>query len=184
MHKFINGISWQTKLVTILSACAICFALGWRVHGWKTDSSVIHTIAKQEKTRQILQQDQAKIVADGDKQEEADRAKFSVIREKINDQNDQSICFNAESLKLWNDAIGANADSYRRRVINETGSTEAATGESKEPERPNSEYVATVEQVLINAAENFETCTRNTNNHLALIEAVRGINDKMCVCSD
>lgn len=176
--------SLQTKLIAILSACAICFALGWRVHGWKTKADLATTIANQEKNRQNLQQDQANIVADGDKQEKVDRAKFSVIREKINDQNDQSICFNAESLKLWNDAISANKDSYRRRAINETGPAEAATGESKEPERPNSEYVATVEQVLINAAENFETCTRNTNNHMALIEAVRGINDKMCVCSD
>lgn len=172
------------KLILFGCILLIGFCAGWEVHDWKTKADLTTTIAKAEKTRQSLLQDQAKIVADGDKQEEADRSKFSVIREKINDQNDQSICFNAESLKLWNDAISANADSYRRRAIEETGPAEAATGESKEPERANSEYVATVEQVLINAAENFETCTRNTNNHLALIEAVRGINDKMCVCSD
>lgn len=174
----------QTKLFAILALVAVSFATGWRVHGWKTEAGVTRTIAKQEKTRQSLQQDQANIVADGDKQEKADRARFSDIREKINDQNDQSICFNAESLKLWNDAISANTDSYRRGAINEAGSIEAARGESQEPEQSNSEYVATVEQVLINAAENFETCTRNTNNHLALIEAVRSINDKMCVCNE
>lgn len=172
------------KLILFGCILLIGFCAGWEVHDWKTKAELTHTIAKQEKNRHILLQDQAKIVADGDKQEKADREKFSGIREKINDQNDQSICFNAESLKLWNDAIGANADSYRRGAINEAGTAEAATRESKEPEQSNSEYVATVEQVLSNAAENFETCTRNTNNHLALIEAVRGINDKMCVCSE
>lgn len=184
MLKFISGITWQTKLIAIISLVAIAFAAGWRVHGWKTDAGVTHAIAKQEKTRQSLQQDKVKIVSDGDKQEKTDRAKFSDIREKINDQNDQSICFNAESLKLWNDAISANQDSYRRRAIDQAGPVEAIERESDRDARENTEVVASVEQVLNNAAENFETCTRNTNKHLQLIDAVRAINDKMCVCSN
>lgn len=183
MFNWISSITWQTKLVTVISLCAIAFALGWRVHGWKTDAGVTRTIAKQEKTRQSLQQGQAKIVGNGDKQEKADRAKFSEIRGKINDKNDQSICFDAHSLKLWNDAISANTDSYRRRAVVETGSVETLEREGDRAGESDTEVVASVEQVLTNAAENFETCTRNMNKHLQLIDAVRAINDKICICN-
>lgn len=181
MFSFIKNITWQTKLVFMIAVAVVSFSAGWRVHGWKTDAAVVHAVAKQEKTRQLLQQDQATIIAKGDEQEKSDRKQFVNIREKINDQNDQSICFNAESLKLWNDAIGANQDSYRREPIIEAGTADAAQGEASE--QSNAEVVATVEQVLSNAADNFEICTRNSNKHLQLIEAVRAINDKMCVCN-
>lgn len=180
----LSNLTWQTKLVAIIALAVVSFASGWRVHSWKTDAGIVHAVAKQEKTRQSLQQGQAAILDAGDKQDKSDRAAFSKIREKINDQNDQSICFNAESLKLWNDAIGANTNSYRRRPSDQAGPSETAAGEGERSGESSGEIVATVEQVLSNAAENFETCTRNTNKHLQLIEAVKSINDKACVCSE
>lgn len=179
MLKFISGISWQTKLVTILSACAICFAFGWHVHGWKTDAGVTNTIAKVEKTRQSDEKKQADIV--GEKQESEQQVKiiYRTIREKIHDQNDQSVCFTAESLQLWNDAIGANTDIHRRKPAGEAETASATERQRDEGQ----DIVATVEDTLTNATDNFETCTDNSVKHLALIERVRSLQGKMCYCS-
>ena len=91
--KFISGISWQTKLVTILSACAICFALGWRVHGWKTDAGVTHTIAKAQKTAQKLQNAVDPIIAKKSDDIAKTEIIYRTIREKVNEKDDQRICF-------------------------------------------------------------------------------------------
>lgn len=180
MLKFINGISWQTKLVTILSACAICFALGWRVQGWKTKADLTHTIAKVEKTRHSDEKIQGNIV--NNKQEKQAEVKiiYRTIREKIHDQNDQSVCFTAESLQLWNDAIGANTDIYRRKP---SGEAETADTAERQQSETGQEIVATVEDTLTNATDNYEICTDNSVKHLALIERVRSLQGKICYCS-
>lgn len=178
MLKFISGITWQTKLVTILSACAICFALGWRVHGWKTKADLTTTIAKAEKTRHSDEKKQGDIVAKKQDTKQQVKIIYRTIREKIHDQNDQSVCFTAESLKLWNDAIGANTDLYRRKPAGE-----AKTTDTTERQDEGKDIIATVEDTLTNATDNFETCTDNSVKHLALIERVRSLQGKMCYCS-
>ena len=76
--------------------------------------------------------------------------------------------FTSDSLKLWNDSI-AGADNNR---------TEPAGEAAK-----NAAVVATVEEVLTNAAENFETCNGNAVKHNALIDKVETLKNKMCICS-
>lgn len=183
----LSEITWQTKLIAFLSACAICFALGWRVHGWKTDAGVTHTIAKVEKTRQSDEKEQGGIVDNKQKTQEAVRVVYKTIREKIYVQDDQSVCFTAESLQLWNANIAANKDIHRRKSAG--GSEAAETTEPEQEKNAGTEYesgedpVATVRDILSNATDNFEICTDNSVKHLALIDRVRSLQGKMCYCS-
>lgn len=180
MLKFISGISWQTKLVAILALVAVSFATGWCVHGWKTDAGVTSTIAKVEKTRHSDEKNQADIVNDKQEAEQQVKIIYRTIREKIHDQNDQRVCFTAESLQLWNDAIGANTDIHRRKPDGEAETTSAAETEQYQGQ----DIVATVTDTLKNATDNFEICTDNSVKHLALIERVRSLQGKMCYCSN
>lgn len=181
MLKFISGISWQTKLVAIIALAAVSFATGWRVHGWKTEAGVTHTIANAEKTRHSDEKKQGDIV--NDKQDKQAQVKiiYRTIREKINDQNDQRVCFTAESLQLWNAAIGANTDIYRREPA---GEAETADTAERQQGKTGQDLVATVEETLTNATDNFEICTDNSVKHLALIERMRSLQGKMCYCSE
>lgn len=179
MYK-LSDITWQTKLIAVLSLCAICFALGWRVHGWKTKADLPHTIAKAEKTRHSDEVEQGGIVANKQDTEQQVKIIYRTIREKIHDQNDQSVCFTAESLQLWNDAIGANTDIHRRKPAGEAETASAAEAEQYQGQ----DIVATVTDTLKNATDNFEICTDNSVKHLALIERVRSLQGKMCYCSN
>lgn len=170
MLSLITGLSWQTKLIAIGALCVASFVAGWRVHGWKTDAAQGHSIAKQEKTRQNAIVDVGKIVQDQQKQEVQTKIVYRTIRERINEKDDKRICFaDADALKLWNDAI-AGADQHRSESAAETGENEAV--------------VATVEQVLSNAADNFQICNENAIKHNALIDALEVYKGKMCVCSE
>lgn len=179
--KFLSSLTWQTKVGAILALVAISFATGWRVHGWKTDAGLTRTIAKAEKTRHSDETQQGGIVADKQNAEQQVKIIYRTIREKIHDQNDQSVCFTAESLQLWNAAIGANADIHRRKP---TGEAQAADSAERQQDQESEQgIVATVEDTLINATDNFEICTDNSVKHLALIDRVRSLQGKMCYCS-
>lgn len=168
--KLITGLSWQTKLIAIGALCVACFVAGWRVHGWKTAAAQGHSIAKQEKTRQNAIVEVDKIVQDQQKREVQTKIVYRTIRERINEKDDKRICFaDADALQLWNDAI-AGADQHRSE------SAAAAT--------ENAAVIATVEQVLSNAADNFQICNENAIKHNALIDAVNVYKGKMCVCAD
>ncbi|MDT7849904.1 hypothetical protein Q9292_09800 [Methylophilus sp. VKM B-3414] len=174
------NISWQTKLIAIAALCIASFATGWRVHGWKTKADLTHTIAKAEKTRQSDEGQQANIVTDKQDAQAEVKIIYRTIREKIHDQNDQSVCFTAESLQLWNAAIGANTDLHRRKPA---GEAEAADTAERQQGQTGRDLVATVTDTLTNATDNFEICTDNSVKHLALIERVRSLQGKMCYCS-
>jgi hypothetical protein len=178
MLNLIASATWQTKLVAIIAVAAIAFAAGWRVHGWKTDAGVTHTIAKAEKTRQIDEKKQADIVIGKQGQQDKVKIIYRTIREKIHDQKNQSVCFTAESLQLWNAAIGANSDIYRPEPA-----AEAATPDPAESQQA-ADAIATVEDTLTNATDNFEICTDNSIKHLALIERVRSLQGRMCYCAE
>ncbi len=168
--SLIGGLSWQTKLIAIGVLCIACFVAGWRVHGWKTDASQGVSIAKQEKTRQNAIVEVGEIVQEQQKQEVQTRVIYRTIREHINEQDDNRICFaNSDALSLWNASI-AGADQHRSEPAAET--TE------------NAAVVATVQQVLTNAADNFQTCNENAIKHNALIDAVEVYKGKMCVCAE
>lgn len=168
--NLITGLSWQTKLIAIGALCIASFVGGWRVHGWKTDAAQGHSIAKQEKTRQNAIVDVGKIVQDQQKQEAQTNIVYRTIRERINEKDDKRICFaDADALSLWNDAI-AGADKHRSEPPGAPGENEA--------------IVATVEQVLSNATDNFQICNENAIKHNALIDAVEVYRGKMCVCGE
>lgn len=168
--SLITGLSWQTKLIAIGALCIASFVGGWRVHGWKTDASQAHSIAKQEITRQNAIVEVGKIVQDQQKQEVETKIVYRIIRERINEKDDKRVCFaDADALSVWNDAI-AGADQYRPQPAAET--TE------------NAAVIATVEQVLSNATDNFEICNTNAIKHNALIDAVEVYKGKMCVCAE
>lgn len=168
--SFITGLSWQTKLIAIGALCIASFLAGWRVHGWKTEAGQGRSIAKQEITRQNAIVDVGKIVQAQQKQEVETKIVYRTIRERINEKDDKRICFaDADALSVWNDAI-AGADQHRREPAAET--TE------------NAAVIATVEQVLTNAADNFQICNENAIKHNALIDAVVVYKGKMCVCAE
>jgi hypothetical protein len=185
MLNFMTGLTWQTKLVTILALCAISFAVGWRIHGWKTDAVLARSIPKAIKTAHKLQEKADPIVDKAVKEKETVRIVYRTIKEKIYEQNDQSVCFNNDSLKLWNDAIGASPDSHRSKSPAEVTAAKTPAGESDQERGrdPGTEIVATIEQVLSNAADNFETCNLNAIDHDRLIDVLNIYKGRMCICS-
>ena len=160
----ISGFSLQAKLLVVAGIAIISFVGGWQVHGWRTQSKVATSLSKQIKTSDKL----ATVIKQEAKQAQVAVAEtkiiYRTIKEKINDEKDTRICFADQfALSLWNDAIsGKNTD--RSSVASEATTT------------------TTVEQVLTNATENFETCNTNSINHNALIDTIEGLNGKMCVC--
>lgn len=176
MISLLTNMGWQTKLIAIAALCIASFATGWQVHGWKTDAGLAHTLTKAEKTRQNIDSAQGKIVKDAQKAESETKIVYRTIREQIHEKNDNRVCFaDADSLSLWNRAI-AGADTHRPEPA-------AATDQAGATDPGNAATIATVEQVLTNAAENFQICNENAIRHNALIDAVETLQGKMCVCS-
>ncbi len=103
---------------------------------------------------------------------------FITIREKINDQNDNRICFTSESIKLWNDAISGE-NSHRSEPV-----AKIDTAGSANNGKDNAEVVASVKQVLTNASENYQICNENAIKHDALVDVLEVYKGKMCVCSE
>lgn len=181
----LTEITWQTKLVVFLAAAAVSFATGWRVHSWKTDAGIARSTAKTQKTAQTLQEKTAPIVDAGIQEKEVVRIIYRTIKEKIYEQNDQSVCFSNESLQLWNSAITAGQDQHRSESAAEVPSANSAAGEGdQEAGQRSDDVVATVEQVLINGAENFQTCKEDGIMHDKLIDVLNVYKGMMCVCKD
>ncbi|OZA06760.1 MAG: hypothetical protein B7X95_01405 [Methylophilaceae bacterium 17-44-8] len=168
--SLIGGLSWQTKLIAISALCLASFVGGWRVHGWKTDAAQGVSIAKQEKTRDTLDVESDKKVLETQKQEVETKIVYRTIREKINDKDDKRVCFaDSDALSLWNEAI-AGASAHRSALPAET--------------TINDPFITTVEEVLTNAANNFQICNENAIKHNALIDKVESIKQHLCVCAE
>ena len=166
--NYISALGWQAKALLIISLVICSFVGGWQVHGWRTDADLSRSIAKQLKTSHTLTTQAEKIIKTKQAKEQEIKIVYRDIYHKITEQNDNRICFTSDSLKLWNDSI-AGADNNR---------TEPAGEAAK-----NAAVVATVEEVLTNAAENFEACNGNAVKHNALIDKVETLKNKMCICS-
>ena len=163
----------QAKTLLILGVFMGGIALGWQTHGWKTKAVVATGLGKQIKTATALQNASKPIIEHKIALEQATKIVYRTIKEKIYEQNNTGVCFNNDALSLWNSAI-AGADSHRAepsRAPTETNATKP-------------EETATVEQVLVNAADNFETCNSNAIKHNALIDKVESLQGKMCVCGE
>lgn len=167
--------SAKFKLAAYATLAVVFFMAGWTVHGWKTDAGIARTITKAEKTRQTAQDKVVAVVQKAQINQAATKIIYRSIRERINEKNDNRVCFDdAESLQLWNRSI-AGADQYRSepaRASDQIGTAENAAA------------IATVEQVLTNAAENFQICNENAIKHNALIDSIEVYTGKMCVCSN
>lgn len=183
--KLFPPYAWQTKLIATAALCVAFFMAGWVIHGWKYDAGLSRSIPKAIKTAHTLQEKADPIVDQAVKEKETVRIVYRTIKEKIYEQNDQSVCFTNDSLKLWNDAIGADPDPHRSKSAAEVTAAKASAGEGDPDagERPGAEIVATVEQVLISAAENFQTCKEDGIMHDKLIDVLNIYKGKMCVCS-
>jgi hypothetical protein len=179
------GLTWKTKLIAMAALCVAFFLAGWVVHDWKTDASVARSIPKAQKTAQKLQNKADVIVDQGIKDKEVIREVIRTVKEKIYVQNDQSVCFSNESLKLWNDAIAAGSDSHRSEPAAEVTAANPVKRESDQEsgQQPGTEVVATVEQVLINATDNFEVCKLNADDHDKLVDVLNIYKGRMCICS-
>jgi len=167
--SFISGLSANIKAGLIAMLVLGAFVGGWTVHGWKTDAGIARAMDRDLKTSQTLNTQAEKIIETKQDKEQEIKIVYRDIYHKIRDQADDRICFTHDSLQLWNAAI-TGADSDRTKPDGETAE--------------NAAIVATVEQVLTNAAENFETCNSNSVKHNALIDKIDTLKGKMCVCSE
>jgi hypothetical protein len=167
--SFISGLSLQIKAAIIGALILAAFIAGWKVHGWKTDAGVANGLTRDLKTSQALNVQAEKIIETKQAKEQEIKIVYRDIYHKIRDQADDRICFTHDSLQLWNAAI-TGADSHRAEPAGEAAENESV--------------VATVEEVLTNAAENFETCNGNLVKHNALLDKLETLKGKMCVCSE
>lgn len=188
LDKLFPPYSGQIKLIALATLFVVFFLAGWTVQGWKKDAGLTRSITTDEKTRQSDEGAQGEIVNDKQEEQEKVRTVYKTIREKVYVQDDRAVCFTAESLQLWNAAIGANQNTHRRESAGGPEATEISEAEQKESaskaDEPGDDPVATVRDVLINATDNFEICTDNSVKHLALIDRVRSLQGKMCYCSN
>jgi len=166
--NFISGLSANIKAGLIAVLVIGAFISGWTVHGWKTDAGIASGINRDLKTSQTLDTKAEKIIETKQAKEQEIKIVYRDIKHEIREQADDRICFTHDSLQLWNAAI-TGADSHRAEPA----------GEATE----NAAVVATVEEVLTNAAENFETCNSNSVKHNALLDKLQTLKGKMCVCS-
>ena len=164
----IGGLSLQIKALLIVGIAITSFASGWTVHGWRTAAKQGQSITQQVKTSQALASDAKTIIQTKIVKEKEIQYVYRTIKEQIHALDDSRVCFSPESLGLWNAAIaGTNTDSNR---------TEPAG-------TPKPVDTASAEQVLSNAADNFETCNSNSVKHNALIDKIETLEGKMCVCA-
>lgn len=167
--NFISGLSLKIKAAIIGVLIIAAFIAGWKVHSWKTDAAIANGISRDLKTSQALNVNAEKIIETKKAKEQEIKIVYRDIYHKISDQADDRICFTHDSLQLWNAAI-TGADNNRAEPA----------GEAAE----NAAVVATVKQVLTNAAENFEVCNSNSVKHNALLDKIETLKGKMCVCSE
>lgn len=166
----LSGFSLQTKALLIISVFIIGFGSGYKVCGAFKSASQSASIKRQLKTADTMHTDTKKQVKQLQTTLVETKIVYRTIKEKIHAENDTRICFADNiALQLWNDAI-AGQDTPRPSVA----------GKAAEPYA----IVATVEEVLTNASDNFETCNSNSLKHNALIDKVESLDGKMCVCAE
>lgn len=159
----------KNNAALILIVALVSFASGWTIHSWKTDAGKLTGVQKQVKQAEALNNESKPIIEKKADSLQKSEVIYRTIREKIYEKNDTGICFDADSLSLWNNSI-AGADIHRPELAREAAENEAV--------------VANVTEVLTNAADNFKTCNDNIIKHNALIDKAESLNGKMCVCGD
>lgn len=175
MINFLNALSWQSKALIAVAIFVTGFVFGARYEGFKNEASQGRSIAKQEKTREIVDKNTNQIVTNTQTETKAIETHHRKIREAIHEQNDNRICFaDNAALQLWNSAITGKDTYTSERDAAATGTAAAE----------NQEIVATVEQVIANGNENFEISRKNMALHKSCIAFLHEIDGKACVCGD
>jgi hypothetical protein len=175
--KFLSlftGFGWQTKALVLLALLFAAFSSGWRVHAWKTDAALVSSINRTEKVRQNDQKQAGKIIQRVEVEKEVIRYVTKEIIKEIPALPDADhVCFTNQSLSLWNRAI-TGADNHRTES--------SSSSEAPETAEADSEAVATVKDVLLNATENIADCKENAASHNALLDRLDELDGKMCYC--
>jgi hypothetical protein len=168
--SILGGFSLQTKALLIVLVFTIGFGCGFKVSSAFEKAGQYHDTNKQLKTSDTIAKNTKAEVKKTQGELNETKIIYRTIKERIHDEDDDRICFaDNAALQLWNDAI-AGKDTHRSVTAGEAAETHA--------------LVATVEEVLSNAAENFETCNTNAIKHNALIDRAEALEGKMCVCTE
>jgi len=165
----LGGFSLQTKALLVILVFTAGFGAGYKTSDAFSVLGEAQSINQQIKTGDKIADEGKKAAKEVQKAVVETRIVYRTIKEKIHEQNDNRICFaDNDALSLWNHAI-AGKDKDRSDTAGKTSEAYSV--------------VATVEQVLANAAENFETCNINRENHNKLIDTVEALDGKMCTCA-
>ncbi len=168
--SILSGFSLQTKALLIVLVFTTGFGFGFKVSSAFEQAGEYRSTNQQLKTSATIAKDTKKAVKATQKELAETKIIYRVIKERIHDENDTRICFaDNTALQLWNSAI-AGKDPDRPIATGATAETHA--------------IVATVEEVLSNATDNFEACSSNAIKHNALIDRVEALDGKMCVCAE
>lgn len=166
--SLLSGFSLQTKALLTIGVFVVGFASGYKVCGAFKGASEGASIKRQLKTADTIQASTKKEVKQLQNTLVETKIIYRTIKEKIHAENDTRICFaDATALGLWNESIAG-----------ENTPRPSPAGKTAEPYA----LIATVEEVLTNASDNFETCNNNKIKHNALIDKVESLDGKMCVC--
>lgn len=170
------------KLILFGCILLIGFCAGWEVHDWKTKAAIANTIAKTQKTAQKLQKAVDPIIVKKSDDIAKTEIIYRTIREKVNEKDDQRICFaDTNAWSLYNSAITGTVP-LRPEPAGTPGGAGNTQGQGGEIQ-PDTNIIATEKDLLNNATNNYETCRKNMIKHNALIDAVAAVQDKLCVCS-
>lgn len=144
---------------------------------WKNEKARYNAImseiavykAKNEQLNKEIDEKMAEIKKNAAQVIIQERVVTKTIVQRIQDEiKDDRICF-----------ADANAWSLYNASITGTDHDRPATA----AEASQDETVATVKQVLTNAAENYGICRENAIRHNALIDVVEKLNGNVCACA-
>lgn len=181
----LSSASLSTKALLIGAVFLAGLFSGYKITTWRADAHKLTDVEKKVAVSTEVQKASAPIIQKRDARAKEIQIEYRYIHDQINNLPDaNNICFNNDSLQLWNNAIQGRSDSNRGELAGRTSTTDSAGTSDKGSEAQYQDEVKiNVGQLLHNATSNFETCQDNNNKHHALISKIRSLEGKMCVCS-
>lgn len=130
-----------------VASVAASFVAGWKIEAWRCSAKESARLEAAAKSKIQSDRTARESVKNAQRAETKPRIIYRTIRERIPDATDGRVCFTHDSLRLWNSAIAGQEPV-----------PENPTGISGRSGRVDS--VATDEQILKNATDNFELCQK------------------------
>lgn len=183
MLAFIGGLSLPTKLIMLGALVAFGFLMGWKTSTAFEDANDLASMKNQVKVVDKIREKAKPIIeAKVEAEKKLDKV-YPTIRNQIHEKNDTRICFaDSNALSLWNDAI-SGTNTPRQEHNGGAGGTNSAKGQDSDSSKENAELIATVEDVLLNATDNFEKANRNIVKHRACISQLKVLDGNVCACA-